>query len=568
MKINFTLTLALLALLVSLFIVISCKKDDGQYDYLDNMTPDDWAPQNLAAEDISVTEKKLSWSYGGFNIEGFKLDRKKGNDPWELNYQVFPTETRSWLDAEITPDSSLNYVYRLYAYAGQKVSSQKSVTASVEFAAPTNLQLTRNSISTVNLSWQDNSIGEDGFKIERKYEGGNWELISTTTESSYDDMAFEIGSQVYYRVFTFIGTYTSSSVEISLNADIPAPEKLTIQAYSVSTISLNWSYNLAGIDGFKIDRKQNQGNWVEGFATLAPGEMSFDDEEVDLLSNSYSYRVCSFYEGQFSITVEVGIDMVSLSTILIEGGAFQMGCTDEQFNCSSDEEPVHEVTLSSFKLGEIEITIAQFIQFLNAIGVDEDGSYDDPIYGDVIYVHDHNVDYPLAYVDNTFYFHGSSVAETDDCPAMCLSWYAANGFCRWVGGRLPTEAEWEFAARGGNLDVPTVYAGSDDYDEVGWWMGNSDGKLHTGGLKAPNELGLYDMTGNVFEFCNDRYGGNYYSFSPRLNPPGPTVGTNRVIRGGSIKFFEDNGRISYRYHSKSLSGKGGDAGFRCAFDVD
>ena len=100
---------------------------------------------------------------------------------------------------------------------------------------------------------------------------------------------------------------------------------------------------------------------------------------------------------------------------------------------------------------------------------------------------------------------------------------------------MPTEAQWEFAARGGNLgkDNNFRYAGSNSIDDVAWFMENSNGKTHPVGTKLPNELGLYDMSGNVSEWCNDWYDDRYYSNSPSVAPSGPESGTKRVIRGGS-----------------------------------
>ena len=102
--------------------------------------------------------------------------------------------------------------------------------------------------------------------------------------------------------------------------------------------------------------------------------------------------------------------------------------------------------------------------------------------------------------------------------------------------RLPTEAEWEFAARGGNKSKGYKYAGSDDADEVAWHFNNSDRKTHPVGLKKANELGLYDMSGNVYEWCNDWYG--KYSAISQINPNGPTTGSERVLRGGCCSGFD------------------------------
>jgi len=110
--------------------------------------------------------------------------------------------------------------------------------------------------------------------------------------------------------------------------------------------------------------------------------------------------------------------------------------------------------------------------------------------------------------------------------------------------RLPTEAEWEYAARGGNMSQGYKYSGSNTIDDVAWYYDNSSETTHEVGTKAPNELGLYDMSGNVYEWCSDWYG--WYSSSAQSNPTGPSSGSSRVVRGGSRSSFAHFCRVSAR----------------------
>ena len=130
-------------------------------------------------------------------------------------------------------------------------------------------------------------------------------------------------------------------------------------------------------------------------------------------------------------------------------------------------------------------------------------------------------------------------------PIVNVNWTQADAWARSKGGRLPTEAEWEFAARGGNESEGYIYSGSDDLDKVGWYKNNSGGGTKPIGQKKPNELGIYDMNGNVWEWCDDWYYGEY-PIGAVTNPTGPSTGVNRVIRGGCWDYPAQNCRVAIR----------------------
>ena len=131
-------------------------------------------------------------------------------------------------------------------------------------------------------------------------------------------------------------------------------------------------------------------------------------------------------------------------------------------------------------------------------------------------------------------------ATEDYEPVLYCSWVDAQRFCEWMSTRtgkhyrLPTEAEWDWAAKGGDKSRKTKFSGSNDIDEVGWYRGNAGWQIRNVGLKKPNELGIYDMTGNVLEYCSDWFDNHYYRYSPADNPKGPDNGKDKVVRGGAI----------------------------------
>ena len=215
--------------------------------------------------------------------------------------------------------------------------------------------------------------------------------------------------------------------------------------------------------------------------------------------------------------------------IEIKGGTFILGDTDG--NGENWERPTHTVTLSNFKMAKTETTVLQWREYCNDIGRPFPAGMED---------------YP------------------SDAVMAFVNWNDAVGYCKWLSNktgehyRLPTEAEWEFAARGGNETKGHKYAGSFNIEYVGWYNANAKG-IHEVALKQPNELGLYDMTGNVLEWCSDIYGA--YSSASAVNPRGPATGSYRVLRGGSWDDILSYCRISFR-SSEALETRYGYIGFR------
>ena len=239
---------------VSLMLFLSCERDyNNPWDGKTSLAPEAWAPQNLAIEDLSITEKKLTWTYaGGDNFEGFKLDRKAGNADWQEAYQVLPKETRNWTDTEIVPDPSLTYSYRIYSFAGKSNSANQTLSTLAEFPSPSNLQITPISITTVTLSWDDNCNGEEGYKIDRKVNSGAWELIYASVGSnltSYNDNSVNWQTNDYaYRIYAYSVQYNSSTIESAISwPDVTTSSASNIgstSATSGGTISIQGNYSI------------------------------------------------------------------------------------------------------------------------------------------------------------------------------------------------------------------------------------------------------------------------------------------------------------------------------------
>jgi len=310
--------------------------------------------------------------------------------------------------------------------------------------------------------------------------------------------------------------------------------------------------------------------------TLSDVKVTFTGLTAD---SSYRYRLYaktddsiyygstySFYPGQ-----------VNVPTVLVVGGKFSMGGTVEQDTFARENEfPVHEVTVASFKMGTSEVTNAQFQKFLISRKILVAGSGLSANGSSYTFI-DYKNPYGLSY--NTATSTWDVKPGLENHPVVNVTWYGAYEFCRWAGGRLPTEAEWEFAARGGNASNGNLFSGCglSQLSIYAWYDANMDkspdGSSDTQVVKywAENEQHLYDMSGNVREWVTDWY--NYYLPLSQTNPKGMSdadatdSGINeKVRRGGGWADKDVNAlRVSRRDHS-APDVKSGSCGFRFAKD--
>ena len=224
--------------------------------------------------------------------------------------------------------------------------------------------------------------------------------------------------------------------------------------------------------------------------------------------------------------MDITVNGVTFTMVRVEGGTFTMGATAEQTGAFNDETPAHQVTLSDYYIGQTEVTQALWKAVMG-----ETPTTDDDQWGPEIGLGDNYPAYNISYNDVL-----SFISKLNSLTGRTF--------------RMPTEAEWEYAARGGNKSKGYLYSGGNTLDNVGWYYENSSSKTHPVAQKAANELGLYDMSGNVEEWCSDWYGS--YSSSSQTNPTGPSTGSYRVLRGGGWLNFATRCRVAYRnYFSPS-----------------
>ena len=314
-------------------------------------------------------------------------------------------------------------------------------------------------------------------------------------------------------------------------------QKLDVAFDALSAIQGNLSVNFKPfgsdvyVDGVKVGQSPRVFNGVlvgnhnveirkSGYATsrqtvtISEGQTasifgSLTSSTSSSSANTLSSSGSSLSGNALTIPVKNGI---SIEMVKVEAGSFNMGATPEKENPYDSEKPVHRVTLTNnYYIGKYEVTQALW---------------------------------QVVMGNNPSRFKG------DDLPVEKVSWDDCQDFISKLNAmtgkrfRLPSEAEWEYAARGGKKSRGYQYSGSNTFGDVAWYYGNSGPKTHAVGTKQPNELGIYDMTGNVWEWCQDWFGS--YSSSPQTNPTGAASGSYRVYRGGSWCNSARDCRTSYR----------------------
>jgi sulfatase modifying factor 1 len=222
-----------------------------------------------------------------------------------------------------------------------------------------------------------------------------------------------------------------------------------------------------------------------------------------------------------------------LKWVWIPPGAFMMGCSPGDNECGADEKPLHRVTIArGFWIGQTEVTVGAYKKFAGSSGRQMPGT--------------------AAF---------NKAWTNDNMPMVNVAWDDAQAYCAWTGGALPTEAEWEYAARGGSTE-----ARYGNLDDIAWYDQDSGGQAHDVAQKRVNGFGLYDMLGNVWEWANDFYDPSYYQSSPAQDPPGPPNGEHRALLGGSWNSYGGSVRVSVR-GGVDPTNFGFDTGFRCVGEV-
>ena len=329
-------------------------------------------------------------------------------------------------------------------------------------------------------------------------------------------------------------------------------------------IRLPYKYPISRRDFLKIMTTAASAVTLEACSSLIPTQVAPIDSVEPILNETKAVDPTKIpptstevsptqTEAPPTFTEEPVVEPIIPQMVLVESGTFQMGTMEGHYI----EQPIHQVTLTkTFYIGINAVTYEEYGRYLDDLGV---------------------------------YYPDDDDPEKLTLPVSGVNWIDAVAYCNWLsektrlspcytgkgivtkcdfsanGYRLPTEAEWEYAARGGQKSKGYLYAGSNDPDEVGWHAGNSGGEAHPGGGKAPNELGIFDMSGNRWEWCWDWFDPEYYTSSPDVDPTGPLKIPNpdfveRSRRSSSA--VEDAATLRTSYRSADFINYPGDNGLR------
>jgi formylglycine-generating enzyme required for sulfatase activity len=381
------------------------------------------------------------------------------------------------------------------------------------------------------------------------------EVIWTVTKGT-NTLSKTVSSSPFRSTFTITGGSGSYSVSAAIknacgelsslqtvyNPACPQASSITIaNANAPSSVVLSLNGNISDVSRVEWNISRNGVSVYNSIQTSSP-------------FSATTPAIALAYEGKLDVSAKItaacagsydlsgSYDYYFVDVANIQGGTFFMGSTTGD----SDEQPIHNVTVSSFYFSKYEVTIADFRRFVEASSYVTDAE---------------KSGFSNAYVNGSWqqksgvnwrYNSAGSIrnATEDKHPVVHVSWNDAVAYCKWLSTkigrtcRLPTEAEWEYAAKGGSSSQNYIYAGSNTLSNVAWYADNSSLLTHEIGGKQANELGLYDMTGNVWEWCNDWYG--QYGSVASTNPTAPTTGTYRVLRGASWYNPADVCRINNR----------------------
>jgi len=466
-----------------------------------------------------------SWTITS-NQEWCTVQPSSGNCDEEITVSVSENATEAPRTATLTVTAGVQSL--------QVIVDQDKDNTTLEVSTPTiNSSYTAKQHSfniTSNAAWTIVS-NQEWCIVQPSSGNGDKEITVSVTENNINSLRIATLTVICGRI--------TKKIYVTQSAG-PAKLEVSPSSLSFSSAAQQKTFSISSNTEWSITK--NGATWFSVSSSNGSG-----DQTITVAANaneSTTQRTATITVTGGGITRTISVTQIQKITepemVLVQGGIFTMGCTGEQGSYCSDLS--HLVTVSSFNIGKYEVTEGQWKDVMGS----------NPSYN----VKGEN--YPVEYVS-----WNDIVGTSGGTMVINGITYYADGFIYKLNQltgkryRLPTEAEWEYAARGGSQSKRYIYSGSNTIGNVAWYRDNSGNSKHAVGTKSPNELGLYDMSGNVWEWCSDWY--ENYSSSSQTNPQGPSTGSYHVFRGGS--WGDMRCYVSFRYSFNPVN-RSNDLGFR------
>ncbi len=533
---------------------VRAKDGDGQYgawSAVQNLTVNIGAVSGLSPANGSATTDTtpgLSWNAvpGAVSYEIQIAGSQNGLN----SATAVPVTGTNYTPAADLMSNKVHY-WRVRAVDGEKqrgdwsTAHSLNVQGTVGGLSPADGESTAD--TTPDFSW-NTVTGADSYEIQiaGSQAGLDTALIHSTPAENYTPAAALTNNATHYwRVRAVYGSSSQKglwSTAHSLSVKWGAISWLSpADGASTADTTPNFSWDaVVGAAHYEIQIADSQDGLPGAAAVSVTGAAAYTPGTALTNNTTHYWRVRAVdSSGQAGSWSEAYSLVLTDGFVYVEGGSFQMGSDGHAW-----EKPVHQVTVSPFYMSKYEVTQGEWRDVMK--------SSPSGFSGDNLPVEQVSWSDAVKYCNALSVQKGLTPVYTINGTSVTANW-SADGY------RLPTEAEWEYAARGGKASKGYLYAGSDNTDEVGWYSSNSGQSTHPVSGKAPNELELYDMSGNVREWCWDWYGA--YSSGSQSDPRGPASGSNRVNRGGS--WFNSDGDLRSTYRSSLGPGSSyDDLGFR------
>lgn len=503
----------------------SCKEDEAQHPV--DTGPALPAATNLQPMSLSDTAITIRWDYPANLLAQvrFAVEQKTANTAFRLVGMTGYGVKRFTDRGSFSGDSV--YIYRVTSQGESQAGtpSQNSPPMRLDLSSPYDLTAGFYNDGAVIIKWKfDGTTAIEFLIMQSGGDTSHFRLVKNIDGFSREVVisgVFSTDTLYYFRVQVRLMYNMGRPVTVPARLMFARPTNLIVSTLSLTEADLRWRYTSSFETGLQIEQGSDSVHFAP-VRTVGIGVTtsvivgSYDS------ATTYYFRVRAISRYNVSAYSAVASAAIARTMAFIEGGTFLMGSPEG--SGYSDEHPRHYVTVHNFFIDKCEVTQARWSEIVlwkqthGGTGLDPDPSF----------------------------FKGGVL------PVESVSW---NDVREWIGClnekegttryRLPTEAEWEFVARGGVFGTGTNYAGGNIIDSVAWYNFNSDDRTHAVGTKKPNELGIYDMSGNVWEWCSDWYG--TYPAAPQIDPVGPSSGPGRVLRGGSWGYLGGYGcRVACR----------------------